>query len=258
MDLALLKKMNVYAPEQDIAGLATDGQGESSTLIKADISLFHKMPEKRETSKPAPVEPGTDEAKVESDDTVPDVEPISEPQYVADPEPEPVQTKNDYQAGFDAGIAKSDSVHSDTLNLLQNAVNAMQADVKNAGQIIEHSHLSSVASCLRKIFPTLVKRETEAQLIAILKQACSGSGHDAVTLFVHAEDLAEIEELCVQKSLNVSVTTDSSLERGQIRAVWGEGGADIDCKKIADEFMHRLEQSLPDLIDVQPLETSDD
>lgn len=260
MDIALLKKMNVYAPDQEIAGLTPDDEEPTSTLIKADISLFHQMPERAprltepENLQPdmeiIPPEPEEDEveAQVPEEETKADDEPVIEA--------EPV--KSDYDTGFEAGKAKADAVHQGTINVLQKAVNAMQADMDAISKSIENSHLTTVASCLRAVFPTLIKRETELALVSLLRQACHVPGAAKAALRVHNDDLAEIETLCQRQSLNVSVLTDPTLEPGQIRAVWGEGGADIDCRKIAMDFMSRLEATLPEMTEAEKLENPDD
>lgn len=259
MDIALLKKMNVYAPDQEIAGLITDDEEPTSTLIKADISLFHQMPERAAKQRePESAQPDMDVIPPEPEQ--PEIEPesVESPKAAEAPEVEAAPAKSDYDTGFEAGRVKADTVHKGTIKLLQKAVNAMQADLEAISKNIEDSHLATLASCLRAVFPALIKRETELVLVSLLRQACHVPGAGQTALRVHPDDVTDIESLCQQQSLSVSVFADPALDPGQIRAVWGEGGADIDCRKIAMEFMSRLEKSLPELTEAEKLENPDD
>ncbi len=243
MDLALLKKMKVYAPDTQIAGLISEGETPESTLIKADFSMFHEMPTASMTARHgtitpstiAPKDPAVDQTKVDQ----------TPPQEVKPP------VENDYDKGYKDGKAKADGVHLGTIKLLQSAVDTLQAELKNMASDIERSHLSHVVNSLRAAFPSLMSTGLHAELLSILTEVCSVAETGFVTLHVHPDDEGGCKDMCKAHGLEVNIIIDEEMQPGHIKALWQNGGAEIDCKSVSDACLARAEAALTTLTSTQ-------
>ncbi len=212
MDIALLKKMMVYPTDAKLAGLIPEEGDGPSTLIKADISLFHEGPRPVET-------------RSEPKDALP----------------------SEYERGLAEGKAKSDAVHSETIKLLQNAVNTMQSQMGARVKEIEQGHLSVMKSFMEAIFPTLMRTGIEAELQEILKEASSLSDAAKILLSVHPEDIEICERVCQAHSDNIIISGVNDIPKGQVKIEWNQGGAMVDCQSIADRCLQIAEAALAQL-----------
>lgn len=203
MDLALLKKMRVYPTDAALAGLIPEAGSGESTLIKADISLFHAAPSLQVSDEGAPPE-------------------LSE-----------------YDMGFQEGQAKANIVYQDTITVMQTALDRLQAEMTSMARQIEQSHLSALANCLRVVFPSLMQGGTDLELQTLLKNACESALKGQIQLRVHPDDHTHCERLCAGQ--DIKITADKTLTPLQMRLQWIGGGADIDCQAVAALCLNHLD-----------------
>lgn len=239
MDVALLKKMKVYAPDSHIVGLPDDSDAEESTLIKADISIFHKLPEQKAQPAHQSLEPVESEAEPVQ---LEEAEPAS-PEPAA---PEPPRV-SDYDAGFEAGKANAQAMHQSTIDLLQKTVSSLQSDIQSIVKDVERAHLSFVSKAMQAAFPALIDAAVSAELIKLFEQGYAQAGKGNVSLLVSPGDHEKIATLCTEKKIRITVIADEEIEPGQMRAVWGQGGGDINCQEIANSCLKYVEDTLEKL-----------
>jgi len=209
MDLTLLKKMDVYPTDAEMAGLIPEASSGETTLIKADISLFHDA---------APLQTSIVEELCE----------LSEPPEISE-----------YDMGFQEGQAKADIVYQDTIKVMQAALDKFQAELSSMAQHIEQSHLSALTKCLGAVFPRLMQGGTDLELQTLLQGACNSALNGQIQLNVHPDDQAYCEHLCADK--DIIIEADESLTPLQMRLQWAGGGADIDCKSVAETCLSHLD-----------------
>lgn len=237
MDLALLKKMQVYAPESDIIGLPDEADSQESTLIKADISIFHKIPGRDEGPEleeavvidaGGTVEAGADTGEVEfTEPDVPEVPKIS-----------------DYDAGFEAGKANAQVMHQSTIDLLQKTVSSLQSDLDTIVKEVERAHLSFVSEAMQAAFPALIDAAVSAELVELFEQAYSQAGTGNVLMHVCPDEQKSIAALCAEKNIDIKIVANADVRPGQMRATWGQGGGDINCQEIASNCLKYVEDTL--------------
>ena len=203
MDIALLKKMHVYPTDAAPVGLMPDAGSSESTLIKADISLFHDMPA----------------SEVSAQGETSEI--------------------SDYDVGFQEGHAKADLVYQDTIKVMQMALDNLQNEMASMARQIERSHLSAVAICLRAVFPRLMRGGTDLELKSLLQDACGSSLKGQIQLRVHPDDKAHCEQLCTEQ--DIVITADKSLSPLKMSLQWIGGGADIDCQAVAAHCLDQID-----------------
>lgn len=204
MDRALLNKMDVYPADVTSENLIPQARGGESTLIKADISCFHEAPPVRAVAS----------------------------------ELEEAPIKSDYDQGFERGQEDAKAVYQETINVMQAALDGMQANLISISREIEASHLSSLASCLRAVFPALMRGGTDLELQSVLQNACSSALKGQIQLYVNPEDQSHCESFCKDRDILISV--DEALQPLQMRLKWDGGGADIDCLSVATLCLERI------------------
>lgn len=245
MDIAILKKMSVYAAETKVAELLRQEEVSESTLIKADISLFHQLPDNSGRK-----------------DQVKDAQKDEEPSPTATDDevevPRTLSPREEYERGVADGKSQSDAVHQETIKLLQNAVNKMQEDLEKMARRIEASHLSAVATILESVFPELVQQQTEQELVDVLRTTCGTAVQGQVVLSVHPDDLARCETLCETHAFKVMLVADESIPPLRPRISWQDGGAGIDCQSVAASYLDSMKTAIANLTDTPTQETSDD
>ncbi len=225
MDVALLKKMNIYPTEAATAGLIPDASQGESTLVKADVSLFHEMPlsSARDTSAPSSKPYDIPEAPPETSAAT-----------------EAMQTA-DYDSGLADGKAQSDAIYEDTIVILQKSVDALQSKLSEMANEIEHSHMAAVVDCFRSMMPSLVQKATDLELQSVIRQACSAASEGTVQVRVHPDDHVHTQRLCQTNPSKISVTADAAIARGSIGVEWVSGGAEINCQAAADACLALLD-----------------
>ena len=223
MDVSLLKKMNIYPTEAASAGLIPPATTGESTLVKADISLFHDMPLSSVDSKP-----------------VPTPQPQSIPDEVNPTASDDKSSGSDYAAGLADGKAQSDIVYEDTISILQKSVDALQSKLGGMAKDIEKSHMAAVAECLHALMPSLKQKATDLELQKVIQQACSPASEGTVQVRVHPDDHAHTQRLCQPHGSKISVTVDALLAPGDVGVEWVSGGAEINCEAAVDACLSLL------------------
>ncbi len=211
MDFALIKKMDIYPTNAALAGLIPSGESGETTLIKADISLFHQSPPLLESSLEAGHPP-----------------------------------LSDYEAGLAEGQSRAKALHQDTVSVMQTAVSTLEAELASMARQIERSHLSAVSDCLRAVFPVLMQGGTDLELRTILKKTCEPTLKGHIQLSLHPDDQAYCEQLC-EEVQDITFAPDSSLATKQMRLKWISGGGEIDCQGTAEACLAHLETALQNL-----------
>ncbi|MDB2438736.1 hypothetical protein N9W89_08485 [Hellea sp.] len=206
MDTALIKKIDVYSAGAALDVILPKAESKESTLIKADISLFHEIP-----SVKLPLE-------------------------------EPSSGLSNYDVGFEKGQAKADAVYKDAIKVMQTALDNLQAEMGSIAQQIEASHLSALATCLRAVFPSLMQGGTDLELQTLLQKACGSTLKGQIQLRVHPDDQTHCEELCADQ--DIDITVDKTLAPLQMSLHWTGGGANIDCQAAATFCLSQLNAAL--------------
>ena len=121
---------------------------------------------------------------------------------------------------------------------MQAALDGLQNNLATISQEIEASHLSALASCLRAVFPALMRDGTDLELQSLLQHACSSALKGQIHLYVNPEDQSHCEEIC--KGRDILITEDEALQPLEMRLKWDGGGADIDCLSVATLCLERI------------------
>jgi len=225
MDGSLLKKMSTFQAHADPGEPDRHTDQERSTLIKANIAVFHGEPD-------SPVNLQDDHSE--------DLEPVL----------------SDYEAGLQDGRAQSEAVFQDTISVMQNVLDTLQAERHNIAREIEQSHLSSLLNCWNAIFPALTENGTAYEIHTIIKNACEATLKGSIRLDVNPDDKKACEQLCRAFVQEIAIQPDPSLAPEQVRVQWQGGGADIDSLSIAKQCQFKLETALQNLTTHNPGEES--
>ncbi len=222
MDFTLIKKMDIYPTDAALAGLIPSRESGETTLIKADISLFHQ-------STPLP------ESSLEAGHPL----------------------LSDYEAGLAEGQSRAETLYQDTVSVMQRAVSALEAELASMARQIERSHLSAVSDCLRAVFPALMRGGTDLELQAILEKACGSTLKGRIQLSFHPDDQAYCEQLC-EGAQDITLAPDPSLAPKQMCLKWIGGGGEIDCQGTAKACLTHLETALHDIGSTKARNNSDE
>lgn len=210
MDAALLKKFNIHSAEDVAAPPVVEPKFTDANVIKTDAAVFHKTSSRRKT-------------KTQVD--VPD-------------------DGSDYHAGFAEGQAKAEVTYKKTIKVMQKTLSGLQEELSKVTQQIEYNHLSALQKCLDAVFPALMKAGAKEELRALIAQAAQQGTKGKVHLIVHPRDKVECDELCADHQDQFTISTDPTLKPLQVKAIWDNGGAEIDCEKAAKALKRPFERAL--------------
>lgn len=210
MDAALLKKFNIHSAGEAEVQSVPEPEFSEANVIKTDAAVFHKTSSRKKPK--TEVEVPVDEA--------------------------------DYHTGFAEGQAKAEVTYKKTIKVMQKTLSGLQGELSQITQQIEHSHLSAFQKCLDAVFPALMKAGAKEELRALIAQATQQGTKGKVHLIVHPRDKADCDELCEAHADQFIISTDPTLKPLQVKAIWDNGGAEIDCDKAAKALKRPFERAL--------------
>lgn len=214
MDNALMKKVTQYPEVAGELGQIQSPNFTQSTVISADISVFHQTDS-----------PGFQDA-----------EELSE-----------IEPEQDYEAGLRDGKAQSDLVYLNTISVMQNALDELQAKIGVISNDIEAKYLSAISLCLKTAVPGLVKTGTATEVQNMIAETAKMSLSTDLEFRVHPDSVEDCERLCELNGKTIEVTSDANLAPSQVQLHWQNGGVNLNSDEIFQAFMQRLELLLESL-----------
>lgn len=196
MEKSLLQGLRTFPFELVSTAESTPISRGQSTLIEANISLFHDMPET------------TEKDVTESAD--------------------PAEKLSSYDQGVEAGRTETKAIYEQTISLLQNSLTECQREFSLMREQIEQGHLSALSSVLETLLPGIARESARLETESILENICKPAIDGQVLITVHPDDLDAFKIICAPHLEGISLTSDESLEREQIKMQWHHGGAEIN------------------------------
>jgi len=197
--LSLLARQTVFTKNEETTDdiIAPQNPNKGSTLLLADASVFHPMPEAtRQTSQ--------------------------------SPAPDP----DGYDAGFAAGQAQSERVFKETIAMMENVLEGLKSDMGSMRDAIEVSHAKAVRESLCAVLPDLGHHALISEIERILKQSASGALKGRIEAKVHPDN-TELKSFFENKhAADISVVPDTAQSLSGVAFVWSGGGIDIDPKSV--------------------------
>jgi len=208
MDNALRQRLETFPTKPQADGLIHPTQSEPSTLIKADISMFHDMPDISIAAHPS-----------------------------AAPQLSP------YELGVQEGESRASLVYEDTLRIMETTLASLKAQVGAISQQIEQDHFAAVSCCLEALFPALAKTSAYAEVQSILQNLSSATLEGGIALTSHSHHMPDLERLCAAQETAIKLIADDGLETGAIDVQWQGGGAVINCDAVHTACLSALEKA---------------
>lgn len=212
MDNALRQRMVTFPTKAQVEGLINPTHSEPSTLIKADIALFHESP---------------------------DVSAISH-RSAAPP-------YSDYDLGVQDGEAKASLIYEDTIRLMEAALASLKGEVSALLQQIEKDHFAAVSTCLQAISPGLTKASAHMEILTIVRNLSSATLEGDIEMTSHSDNMSDLERLCASQTQAIKLVENNSLALGTVEVKWLGGGAIIDTEavqKACSDVLKKAESSL--------------
>lgn len=224
MDNALLKKITQYPDNATELGHIESPDFTQNTVISADIGVFHQT------------------GHIDVEDA----------QEISDAEPD-----QDYDAGVRDGKAQSDLVYLNTISVMQNALDELQAKIGAIAADIEVSHLSAINTCLKAAVPSLVKTGTASEVQKLISEVAQTSLATGLKFKVHPDGAKDCARLCELNGQDIQVISDPSLNPAQVQLHWENGGVDLNSGDVFQSFLQKLEGLLETLNSKNNLELTD-
>lgn len=168
-----------------------------STLVKADASVFHPLPNSAPHSGASATAP------------------------------------EGYDAGFAAGQAQSDRVFRETLTMMEGVLATLKADIKKISGQIEESHSRSVRASLRAVLPAVAGHSLRIEIAKIMQEAGKGALGGQVEARIHPENHALLTYFKAAAHADIRVTTDVTQSPTGLAFTWAGGGEHLDPVAVA-------------------------
>lgn len=172
-----------------------------STLLKADASVFHPLPE---TSTP--------------------------------PESEALDPAG-YEAGFAAGQSQSERLFKETITMMEGVLAGLQSDLSNVTKTIEHSHARAVRACISAVLPALAQQAMVSEIERVLMDVSKGALEGRLEARIHPENTVLKDYIEDSHAQDISLVLDATQTASGISFVWNGGGVDIDPVGVAQSCL---------------------
>lgn len=218
MDNALVRKIDIYPTLAQEAGLITNLETGVSTLVKADVSLFHAPSTYRQVNEPS-IEAATE--------------------------------RTDYEKGFQDGAQQSELVYKETVELMETALEALKSQICDISRKIEVSHLTVLSECLRAVLPSLADMAADFEVQNLIREACSQALHGKVQLMAHPDSLEKLSKSTAHVTDNLALEAHPSLSPGNVQIKWASGGGHVNAHAASENCLAVIETALNSMMNTK-------
>jgi len=201
-------------------------------VILTDISTFHPMPPDSPKGLPNMFPPmGSDDLGQES------------------AFPTGSNPVDDYQTGFEAGKAQSDAVFSQSIAVMQDALDGLQKALEDTASQIEAEHGAILRQCLQALLPQLADHAVRREMEQIIQAALDGLIKGEIIAKFHPDNetassfLEPISAEANTQNIPLTLRPCETLAEETISFEWSQGGADISPHHVAKTCLERLAQA---------------
>ncbi len=203
---SLFARQTVFVSPEDAAET-------SSTLYKADASVFHPMPEPRS------------------------------PQMSEAGEP------NAYEAGFTAGKNQTERMYKETITMMENVLSALKNDISAMTRDIEASHNRAIVQSLRALLPDLAEQTLITEMARIIKEANQTALEGQISVRIHPENRGLSQYFDTAEHADISILYDEKQSLTGLAFIWQGGGVDLDPIQVSEACLSLLDPVDPSLTD---------
>ena len=142
-----------------------------------------------------------------------------------------------YQAGYEAGLAKAQSDHVNTVKAMEQSLQHLGASFQKIRKDIEVSHSKVVLMCLDAVLSSLAPKTMRYELEGLIKQAAAASLDGVFSIYCHPDNVSAKTFLdgCTF-DVTTRVVDDPELTSNEIFCEWEGGQASIDPDAIISAF----------------------
>lgn len=204
--LSLIARQAVFTQDASLdssVGSPIDSPTDSSesTLVKADASIFHPLPDTLMSQEPESLDPAG------------------------------------YDAGFAAGQAQSERVFKETITMMEGVLAGLQSDLSDIVKAIEHSHARAIRASLSAVLPQLAQDAMISEIERVLIEASQSALDGKIEARIHPENMALKQYIEEHHAQDITLALDMTQTASGVSFVWNGGGVDIDPVGVAQSCM---------------------
>lgn len=196
--LSLIARQAVFTQDGSVDSPLNSSE---STLVKADASVFHPLPE----TPPSHEAEGLDPAG--------------------------------YDAGFAAGQAQSERVFKETITMMEGVLAGLQSDLSDTVKAIEYSHARAIRASLSAVLPQLAQHAMISEIERVLIEAAQGALEGKIEARIHPDNSALKHYIEERHAQDITLALDTMQTASGVSFVWNGGGVDIDPVGVAQSCM---------------------
>ncbi len=115
-----------------------------------------------------------------------------------------------------------------SIEVVRSALQELLAAREEARHDLEAAARMAIVAALRTLFPTLLAQAAGQEIAALVTEAMSERGVEAVTLRAHPDTIASVKKQGLAETASLALRSDSGMPPGEAVATWSGGGLNFD------------------------------
>ncbi len=152
-----------------------------------------------------------------------------------------------YEDGVRDGKAEALVQYQKTVDVMEQALEALKNDYKAMAVQIEKSHLHAILQCLQTLMPPLMDAAFKQEVENMIRMGCAQSVYGPVSLCMSDETSEILGPWLAPHADQIKVEISPELTPGQLQLRWDGGGADFNPDEVRQQCVGLLKGILDEM-----------